>query len=99
MTAIQDSAQDIATRTRITVDAFRSFDTEISIDAALDKVIDNLLANAQAARTRDGSWRYETPTEQIADALFLGSIARDVRENAFRPSTGPVGDYVRGLLA
>lgn len=98
MTAIQDTAREIADRTRVTITIAEKLGVTVTTEQALAIVIDGLKRDATDARNRGGWWRYESTTEQIDAVLFAGSIAEDVRANTFRPSTGPVGDYVRSLL-
>lgn len=98
MTAIQEAARDIADRAIATWASADRLGEEFTLEQALNEVIDERIQNAHDARTRRGRWRHETASEEIEDALFAASVAHDVRDNTFRPSTGPVGDYVRGLL-
>lgn len=98
MTAIQDVAQDIATNVATVIKTAKSLGIDMTTEQAIDHVAATYRQYATDARTRHGQWRFETATEAIEEALFAASIARDVQENTFRPSTGPVGDYVRGLL-
>lgn len=99
MTAIQDAAQDIATRVHTTIAAYSKLGVELTTTQALDDVIDERIQNARDARARHGQWQNATSSTDIEDALFAATVARDVRDNTFRPSTGPLGDYVRSLLA
>ena len=92
-TGMQDTAAVIANAARIGVEL-----AGVDKEQALDMVIDQFITTAHQARTRDGVWASETSTEQIDAALFTASVAKDARDNTSRPSTGPMRDYVLGLI-
>lgn len=94
MTAMQDNAAIVAHCARIAI-KYCGFDLESAIDAAVSAC----KQEAEDARTRRGAFQYETTTEKLDAMRFLGSVADDVADNTPRPSTGPMRDYVRGLLA
>ncbi|AHH16556.1 hypothetical protein NONO_c17560 [Nocardia nova SH22a] len=99
MTAIQDTAREIAERTRITITVTKQLGITITADSALARVAADLMQDATDARTRAGIWSGERTTEQIEAALWRGSVAHDAVTNTHRPSTGLVGDYIRALIA
>ena len=92
---ISSIAADIATGARTLMDIMGVMDTGAAIDIAAQSFIDD----AGRARTRTGIYRYETTRETIEAAMFRGSVARDALDNTYRPSTGPVRDYVMSLIA
>lgn len=71
----------------------------MSPEAALDMAAKQAVQTATDARTRSGIWSSETSSRQIEDALFQGSVARDVLDGEVsRPSTGNVRSYALGLI-
>ncbi len=98
MTAIQDTAREIAERVTVTLKVTSALGVTLSTESALAQILNDLMQDATDARTRGGRWARESTSEEIDAALWRGSIARDTLDNTSRPSTGPVGDYVRALL-
>lgn len=70
MTAIQDAAQDIATRVHTTIAAYSKLGVELTTAQALDDVIDERIQNARDARARHGQWQNATSSTDIEDALL-----------------------------
>lgn len=60
--------------------------------AAVDLACQNAVANASDARTRNGIWAFESTADQIEDAVFMGTVARDALDGVSRPSVGRVQD-------
>ena len=69
-------------------------------EEAVDQVARDLVTRATDARTRNGSWAFETTTEEVEAALFYGMVARDILDGKVaRPSTGNVRAYALALVA
>jgi hypothetical protein len=90
---MQDTAAILANAARIGVEL-----AGLDKEAALDVAISQFIETGHQARTRGGIWARETSTEQIDAALFQSSVAKDARDNTARPSTGPMCDFVLGLI-
>ena len=65
---------------------------------ALHFTAKSLISRGNSANSRSGVWSSETTCEQIEEALWFASVAQDILDNTFRPSTGPVGDYALGQV-
>lgn len=91
---IQNHVQYLVNAARIAVEL-----GGLTPEQALDLVARNATQNATQARTRGGRWAQETATATIDEALFAGSVARDILDGAiFRPSTGNVRNYALSAL-
>lgn len=91
---IQNHVQYLANAARVAVEL-----GGLAPGRALDMVARNAQAEATLARTRGGRWAQESTTAAIDEALFAGSVARDILDGAvFRPSTGNVRNYALGVL-
>lgn len=74
-------------------------ESSISPEAAVDQVARTLVKRATEARTRNGSWAFETTAEEVEAALFYGMVARDILDGKVeRPSTGNVRAYTIALV-
>ena len=93
LSPIAQAVHTIANLVRTIEDMF-GHPQELAIDYATRSFIDT----ASEAANRSGYFRFETSSETIEEALFHSSVAKDIQDNTFRPSTGPVRDYLIHLL-
>lgn len=60
-------------------------------DEAMNLAAEAAVKSGHDARTRGGIWASESSAEQIEDALFMATVARDVLDGRVaRPSVGNV---------
>lgn len=93
-THIQDHVQYLVNAARIGVRL-----GGLTPEQALDVVAINAKTEATRARQRTGLWASETTSSAIEEALFAGSVARDILDGTIeRPSTGNVRQHALRTL-
>lgn len=99
LTAMQQTIEKIAELVRTELRIAQRYGVVLTTDQAVDTVVSDLIRDGRDASARRGYWQREITTERMEGVLWMAAVAGDIRDNTFRPSTGPAGDHLRKLLS